>query len=108
MADNFIFLQMSADNVDYVATRSALLDEAGIEIVKSLRTVRGSYADVFYTNKSRSKLGAFRFFQTPHDRWLAPTNAKAALMAEEVLRQHPGDPSGALEELVERYPGGLG
>ena len=108
VADNFIFLQMSADNVDYVATRSALLDEAGIEIVKSLRTVRGSYADVFYTNKSRSKLGAFRFFQTSHDRWLAPTNAKAALMAEEVLRQHPGDPSGALEELVARYPGGLG
>jgi hypothetical protein len=107
VADNFVFLQMSSDNVDYVAKKSTLLDEAGVEIVKSLRTVRGSHADVFYTNKKRSKLGAFRFFQTAHDRWLAPTNAKSALEAKRALKRHGDDKWLALDELVEKYPEGV-
>jgi type IV secretory pathway VirB4 component len=107
VADNFIFLQMSSDNVDYVSAHSSLLDEAGIEIVKSLRTVRGSHADVFYTNKKRTSQGAFRFFQTPHDCWLAPTNAKAALEARQALKRHGDNKWLALEELVERFPEGI-
>lgn len=107
VADNFVFLQMSSDNVDYVAKKSTLLDEAGVEIVKSLKTIRGSHADVFYTNKKRTKLGAFRFFQTPHDRWLAPTNAKSALEARKSLKRYGDDRWRALEELVEKYPDGV-
>jgi hypothetical protein len=107
VADNFVFLQMSSDNVDYVAKKSTLLDEAGVEIVKSLRTVQGSHADVFYTNKKRSKLGAFRFFQTAYDRWLAPTNAKSALEARRALKRHGDDKWQALEALVEKYPEGV-
>ena len=72
VADNFLFLQMSADNVDYLAKQSSLLDEASSEIIKSLRTKKGSHADVFYMNKKKSRQGAFRYFQTPLDRWLAP------------------------------------
>ena len=106
VADNFVFLQMSSDNVDYVTKHSSLLDEAGVEIVKSLRTVRGSHADVFYANKKRTRQGAFRFFQTPHDRWLAPTNAKAMLEARKALAKHGDDKWLALEELVERFPSG--
>ena len=107
VADNFVFLQMSSDNVDYVAKKSTLLDEAGVEIVKSLKTIRGSHADVFYTNKKRSKLGTFRFFQTAHDRWLAPTNAKSALEAKRALKRHGDDKWLALDELVEKYPDGV-
>jgi len=107
VADNFLFLQMSSDNVDYVAKKSSLLDEAGVEIVKSLKTIRGSHADVFYTNKKRTKLGAFRFFQTAHDRWLAPTNAKSALEAKRALKRHGDDKWQALDELVEKYPDGV-
>lgn len=107
VADNFIFLQMSSDNVDYVAKKSTLLDEAGVEIVKSLKTIRGSHADVFYTNKKRSKLGSFRFFQTAYDRWLAPTNNKSALEARRALKRHGDDKWMALDELVERYPDGV-
>ncbi|MGE0175068.1 MAG: TraC family protein [Oligoflexales bacterium] len=106
VADNFIFLQMSSDNVDYVTKHSSLLDEAGLEIVKSLRTVRGSHADVFYVNKKRTTQGAFRFFQTPYDRWLAPTNAKAMLEARKALAKHGDNKWLALEELVEKFPAG--
>lgn len=107
VADNFIFMQMSSDNVDYVAQRSTLLGEAGAEIVKSLRTMRGSHADVFYTDKKRSKQGAFRFFQTPFDLWLAPTNAQVALEARRTLKKHPDDKWKALEELASKYPTGM-
>ena len=107
VADNFVFLQMSSDNVDYVASHSTLLDEAGVEGVKSLRTVRGSHADVFYTNKKRTRMGAFRFFQTPHDRWLAPGNAKAFLEARRALKRAGDDKWRALEDLVERHPNGV-
>ena len=104
VADNFVFLQMSSDNVDYVTKHSSLLNEAGVEIVKSLRTVRGAHADVFYVNKKRTKQGAFRFFQTPYDRWLAPTNAKSMLRARQALKKHGQDKWLALEELVQKYP----
>lgn len=107
VADNFVFLQMSADNVRYIREKSDVLDEASSEIVKSLRTVRGKYADVFFCNKKKTRQGAFRFFQTPLDRWLAPTNAKDALAANEALKAHPNDRWKALEELAERYPEGV-
>jgi len=107
VADNFVFLQMSSDNIRYIAEHSDILDEAGVEVVKSLRTVRGKYADVFYTNKKRTRQGAFRFFQTPLDRWLAPTNAKDAVAASEALKAHPGDRWKALHDLAERYPEGV-
>ena len=86
VADNFIFLQMSPDNVDFIAKNSALFDEANKEIVKSLRTKNGQYADVFYMNKKKTKQGAFRYIQTSLDRWISPTNAldiKKALEAFE-------------------------
>jgi type IV secretory pathway VirB4 component len=106
VADNFVFLQMSEDNVKYLREKSDILDEATAEIVKSLRTVRGKYADVFFTNKKRTRQGAFRFSQTPLDRWLAPTNAKDALAASEALKSHPGDKWKALHQLATRYPEG--
>jgi hypothetical protein len=107
VADNFLFLQMSADNVDYVARHSSLLDPASLEIVKSLRTVRGSHADVFFTNKKKTRAGAFRFFQTPYDKWLAPTNAKAALEAKRRLKKHGADRWRALDELAREFPSGM-
>ena len=108
VADNYLFLQMSADNVDYVAKHSSVLDAAGAEIVKSLRTVRGSHADVYYINKKRTRQGAFRFFQTPYDRWLAPTNAAAVRAVEAARAKYPSDRWKALEELVKEHPLGLG
>jgi hypothetical protein len=68
VADNFLFLQMSADNVDYLSKQSSLLDEASREIIKSLRTKKGQHADVFFMNKKKTQQGAFRYFQTPLDR----------------------------------------
>ncbi len=35
LADNYIFLQMSADNVDYLGQHSSMLDEANLEIIES-------------------------------------------------------------------------
>lgn len=106
VADNFVFLQMSDDNIKYITQNSDILNEATSEIVKSLKTIRGKSADVFYTNKKRTHQGAFTFFQTSLDRWLAPTNAKDAVRAAEVLKEFPNDKWKALLVLGERYPTG--
>lgn len=107
VADNFVFLKMSDDNVDYLRQKSSLLDEANAQIIKSLRTVRGEHADVFYMNKKKTQQGAFRFIQTPLDRWLAPTNSKDALMAERALEQFGKEKWKALQYLAETYPHGV-
>lgn len=107
VADNFVFLQMSADNVNYITKNSDILDEADAQIVKSLRTVRGKYADVFYTNKKKSRKGAFRFFQTALDCWLAPTNSRDAGAAQAALQAFPGERWQALQYLATAFPDGV-
>lgn len=101
VADNFIFLQMSSDNVDYIAQKSSLLDQANKEIIRSLRTKKNQYADVFYMNKSKTIQGAFRFRQTLYDRWMSPTNATDSLLAINALEKYPNKWQ-ALEYLVEQ------
>lgn len=103
VADNFIFLQMSPDNVDYITTKSSLFDEANTEIIRSLRTKRGKYADVFYMDKGKSRQGAFRFRQTKYDRWMSPTNAKDASRALAALERFPNRWD-ALEYLASQHP----
>ena len=107
VADNFLFLQMSSDNVSYLAEKSSLLDEANQEIIKSLRTKRREFADIFYMNKKKSRQGAFRFRQTPLDRWLAPTNAKDTAAADKALQTFSGDKWKALQYLAVTYPNGV-
>jgi len=107
VADNFLFLQMSADSVAYLKSKSELLDEANSEIIKSLRTKNGEYADVFYMNKKKTTQGAFRYTQTPYDRWLAPTNAKDAAAAKEALLKFKNKKWEALEYLAKKYPKGV-
>jgi type IV secretory pathway VirB4 component len=107
VADNYVFLQMNADNVDYVAKNSSMLDEADVQIIKSLRTKRGQHAEVYYMNKKKTVRGAFRNHPTPLSHWLAPTNAKAAVEADRALKQFPGRKWEALTTLAEKYPNGL-
>ncbi len=87
VADNFIFLQMSSDNVDYLASKSSLIDEASKEIIRSLRTKRNEYAEVFFMNKKKTRQGAFRCHQTSASRWMAPTNAKDSKAAMDALKR---------------------
>ena len=91
VADNYLFLQMSEDNVNFLAKNSEMIDEASKEIIKSLRTKKDQYADVFYMNKKKTRRGAFRYRQTAYDKWLAPTNApefqKALLAIEKFSRR---------------------
>ena len=63
-ADNFFFFNMKPDNVEYVRKNSEILSGPPGDIVKSLSTVPGKYAEVFYTDKVGKKRGAFRFVQT--------------------------------------------
>jgi len=87
VADNYVFLQMNSDNVDYLAAKSSLIDEANKEIIRSLRTKRNEYAEIFFMNKKKTRQGAFRSHQTPASRWMAPTNAKDSMTAMEALRR---------------------
>ncbi len=103
VSDNFIFLKMSPDNVEYLAKKSSILDEANKEIIKSLQTIKGKYADIYYCNKDKSKQGAFRNFQTPYDRWLAPTNMKDARRANKAIKKFGEDKWEALEYLKKTY-----
>lgn len=67
-ADNFFFLKMSPDNVRYLKEHSSLLGPASLEIVGSLETRLNEYAEVFYTNKTGTHQGAFRYVQSDLDR----------------------------------------
>lgn len=107
VADNFLFLQMSADNVNYVVSHSELLDEASSQILKSLCTKRGQYADVLYMNKKKTRVGAFRYVQTPFDLWLAPTNARDFREAVRALKEFMDDTWAALRYLAAQYPRGV-
>lgn len=106
VADNFIFMQMSEDNVEFLTKHSTLLDTATKEIVKSLRTIRGEFAEVFYCNKKKTKQGAFKFFQTAYDMWLCSTNKTMATMARAALKAHPEDKWKALDELASAHAKG--
>ncbi|NRA47131.1 MAG: hypothetical protein HRU09_19450 [Oligoflexales bacterium] len=101
VADNFVFLQMSSDNVDYIAKKSSLLNEATTEIIRSLRTKKGKYADIFYMNKSKSIEGSFRYRQTSYDRWMCPTNAKDTTKVIDAFESNP-DKWHALKYLAEQ------
>ena len=67
-ADHFFFLKMSPDNVRYLKEHSSLLGPAGLEIISSLETKPDEYAEVYYTNKTATHSGAFRYVQSPLDR----------------------------------------
>ena len=67
-ADNFFFLKMSPDNVRYLREKSSLLEPAALEVVSTLETKNGEYAEVFYTNKDGTHQGAFRYIQSDMDR----------------------------------------
>lgn len=67
-ADNFFFLKMSPDNVRYLKEHSSLLGPAPLEIIGSLETRINEYAEVFYTNKTGTHQGAFRYVQSHLDR----------------------------------------
>ena len=107
VADNFLFLQMSSDNVDYLAKHSSMLDPANTEIIKSLHTKKGEYAEAFYMNKKKSVQGAFRYHPTGESLWLSPTNAKAASEAAKALSTFKGQKWEALKYLTSKYPRGL-
>ena len=100
VADNFIMLRMSPDNVDYLLKNSNLFDEANSEIVKSLRVKRGAFTELFYMNKDKSRQGAFRYYQTPYDRWLAPTNQADLRAFESALKKFKGKSWEALSYLA--------
>ena len=106
VASNFVFLQMNPDSCDFVAKNSSLLDEANSEIIKSLRTRNGEYADVFYMNKEKTKQGSFRYRQTALDRWMSPTNALDAREALRALQTHSNKWE-ALKYLAKTYPKGV-
>jgi hypothetical protein len=97
---------MKEDNVDFLAKNSNLLDEATIQIAKSLRTVRGSHADCLYIHKSKAASGAFRSVPSADELWLMPTHLPDALEAQKTLAKFEGDPVGAWRDLVRRYPKG--
>ena len=107
VADNFIFLNMSPDNVDYLAKNSKLIDEANGEIIKSLETKKGQYAEVYYLNKNKTRQGAFRYFQTPLDRWLAPTNSEDSHLVQQTFEKFKGNAWKSLEHLATNFPNGI-
>lgn len=103
VASNYIFLQMNADNVDFIMEKSSLLDEASGEIVRSLRTIKGKHSEIFFTNKNKTIQGAFCYAQTPTGRWLSPTNANDTREALKALKKFE-DKWETLDYLVKTFP----
>ena len=100
VADNYIFLRMNPDNVDYLEKNSKLIDEANSQIIKSLTVKKGKFTEIFYANKDKSKQGAFRYYQTPYDRWLAPTNNEDLVVLEKATQRFKGNAWQALLYVV--------
>lgn len=106
VADHYLFLAMKDDNVKFLQEKSELLNEASAQIVKSLRTVRGRYAECLYIHKSKEFSGAFRSIPSAHELWLMPTHRPDALEAQKTLVKFKDSPEKALEDLVRRFPNG--
>ena len=102
VADNYVFLRMNPDNVDYLQKNSKLIDEANSQIIKSLTVKKGQFTEIFYTNKDKSRSGAFRYYQTEYDRWLAPTNSEDLVTLEKTIKKFKGNAWEALEYLGEK------
>jgi hypothetical protein len=107
VSDNFYFLQMSADNVKYLKEHSDLIGEPEAQIIESVRTVNGEFAEVYYFNKKKTWNGVIRFAQTALDRWLTPNNAKDLREALKARKQFSGQRWKALEYLAEKFPKGV-
>lgn len=101
VADNYIFLKMNSDNVEYLKEKSSLLDETNSEIIKSLQTIKDQYAEVFYMNKNKTSQGALRYFQTKFDKWLSPTNLSDMEKVDDAFSKFDGNKWKALDYLVE-------
>jgi type IV secretory pathway VirB4 component len=101
VADNFVFLRMSPDNVDYLVKNSKLVGPVQADIIRSLEVKKGKYSEVFYMNKDKSKQGAFRYCQTAYDKWLAPTNREALVALEKAIKKFNGKAWQAIAHLVE-------
>ena len=106
VADHYLLMAMKEDNVDFLAKNSTLLDEATVQIAKSLKTIRGKSADCLYVHKSKAFSGAFTSKPSGRELWLMPTHLPDALEAQKTLKRFEGDPLAAWEDLVERYPTG--
>ena len=103
VADNFIFLKMNPDNVDYIVKNSTLLNASSAEIVKNLNTIKGERAEIFYSNKSGTIQGQFKFSQIPIQKWLSPTNAQDQLLVDKAIERYPKDMWAALNYLLENH-----
>lgn len=82
-ATHFFFLMMSPDNVRYLKENSSLLGPAPLEIVGSLVTEPDEYAEVFYTDKTGTQQGAFRYIQSKLDRSASVNSEKDRAALEE-------------------------
>lgn len=64
-ADNFYFGRMSPDNIRYLSENSALFDPTTSELASTLEIKADVYSEFLYMNKSKSVIGAFRFWKAP-------------------------------------------
>ena len=55
-----------------------------------LRSSEENLLKSFYMNKDKSRQGAFRYYQTPYDRWLAPTNQADLRAFERAIKKFDG------------------
>ena len=88
VAENYIFLQMNPDNIDYVVKKSSILSSATAEVAKSLTTVKDSHADFMLINKKKTIQQVLRFSRTRYDHWMSPTNAQDEKLYEDASKKH--------------------
>ncbi len=100
-ADNYFFLQLKPDSVNFIKENSEVLDDTAVQIVKSIKTVNDRYVEVYYTNKDATKAGAFKFLRAPIDKWVSPTNPQDDYLAEKTFKECGEDPGLTLKKLLE-------
>ncbi len=107
VADNFIFLQMGLDNAQEIhESYPQKITEVDRDIIASLKTKSGEYSEVYYLNKSKTKMGAFRYHATRKEMWLTPSNIKAEREVNKAFKQF-GKNNKALDYLLKTFPNGI-
>lgn len=99
VAENYVFLQMNPDNIEYVVNKSSIFDSATAEIARSLTTIKDSHADFLFINKKKDIQQVLTYRQTPYDRWMSPTNAQDERLSDEAAAKFE-DKWSALDFLV--------
>ena len=101
-SDQYFFLPMNTDQVDYLSSKSSLMDEANTEIIRSLRASEQKI-EFYKMDAGKTSQGALMIDITNIDHWLCPGNSKDVATVTDILAQNKSKTE-AITALIPKTP----